>query len=236
MPLQIESFEAYRSAQKKSKHNPEQFWAEIANHFDWQRPFKEVHSGKMEDASTRWFGDGQINITENALDRNLRERGDQIALHWEPNDPNSEGQSFTYSELHRTVSQFGNAMRAMGVKKGERVVLYMPMVPELAIAVLGLRPHRRRTFGGVRRVQRTGLIGSDRRRSSLDGHYGQCGQTRGKNHSFESDRRRGAERKSIRSECDCKISHFRSMLHGFIPGCLVERRFEQLRSACPVLG
>ena len=136
MPLQIESFEAYRSAQKKSKQDPEQFWTEIANHFDWQRPFEEVHSGKMEDASTRWFADGQINITENALDRNLRERGDQLALQWEPNDPNSEGQSFTYTELHRAVSQFGNAIRSMGVKKGDRVVLYMPMVPELAIAVL----------------------------------------------------------------------------------------------------
>jgi len=90
MPLQIESFEAYRLAQKKSQQDPEQFWAEIANHFEWQRPFEEIHSGKMEDASTRWFADGQINITENALDRNLRERGDQIALHWEPNDPNSE--------------------------------------------------------------------------------------------------------------------------------------------------
>lgn len=136
MPFQIDSFDAYLKAQKESQSNPELFWSGIAKHFEWQKPFTEVLSGEMRDGSVRWFADGQINITENALDRHLKERGEQIALQWEPNDPNAASRSFTYRELHEAVSQFGNALRSLGVKKGERIVLYMPMVPELAIAVL----------------------------------------------------------------------------------------------------
>jgi acetyl-CoA synthetase len=136
MPLQLNCFESYRAAQKESTQNPAQFWSEIAVHFDWQRPFTDVLSGRMDDGSIRWFSDGQINITTNALDRHLKTSGNQIALQWEPNDPAAEGQSFTYTQLHRAVSRFGNSMRSMGVQKGDRVILYMPMVPELAIAVL----------------------------------------------------------------------------------------------------
>jgi acetyl-CoA synthetase len=136
MPFQIDSFQAYLDAQNKSRLNPKRYWADIASHFQWQRPFTKIREGEMQDGSISWFADGQINITENALDRHLRERGEQIALQWEPNDPSDASQSYTYRDLHCAVSQFGNTMRSMGIKKGERVILYMPMVPELAIAVL----------------------------------------------------------------------------------------------------
>ncbi|MBV42020.1 MAG: acetate--CoA ligase [Crocinitomicaceae bacterium] len=136
MPFQIDSFQAYLDAQNQSRLSPELYWADIASHFQWQRPFTKVREGEMQDGSIRWFADGQINITENALDRHLLKRGEQIALQWEPNDPSAESKSYTYRELHQAVSQFGNTMRSMGIKKNERVILYMPMVPELAIAVL----------------------------------------------------------------------------------------------------
>ena len=136
IPFQINSLESYQQVRKKSKEDPNGFWSDIASNFEWQRPFTEVQSGEMSDGNIRWFADGQINIVDNALDRHLHERGDQPALHWEPNDPRDPARSFTYNELHQSVCNVGNVLRSLGISKGDRVVLYMPMVPELAIAVL----------------------------------------------------------------------------------------------------
>lgn len=136
MDLRIKSFEEYQSVYKRSIENPDQFWDEIAQHFYWQTPYNKVCEWEFETPSVKWFVNGKLNITENALDRNLEERGNQTAIIWEPNDPNGTVQRFTYKELHARVNRFSNALKKQGISKGDRVVLYMPMIPELAIACL----------------------------------------------------------------------------------------------------
>ena len=135
-PYQIRSLEQYRSEYKKSVDDPEGFWADIANHFQWRRPWDKVLSWNFTEPRVRWFEGAQLNITENCLDRHLAERGDQPAIIWEPNNPDEDSRILTYKELHFKVCQFANVLKNNGAKKGDRVCIYMPMVPELAIAVL----------------------------------------------------------------------------------------------------
>ena len=136
MSFQIQSFDAYQKAFQKSKDNPDLFWRDIANTFEWIKPFTSVRNGTFNDAHVEWFQDGKVNITANALDRHLQSKGDKTAIIWEPNDPEEAVRTLTYTELHAQTCQFGNALKSLGVKKGDRVVLYMPMTPELTIAVL----------------------------------------------------------------------------------------------------
>jgi len=135
-PYQIRSLEAYQSAYKKSVEDPEGFWADIAGHFVWRRPWDKVLEWNFTEPKVKWFGGAQLNITENCLDRHLAERGDQPAIVWEPNDPEEHYRVLSYKELHFKVCQFANVLKNNGLKKGDRVCIYMPMVPELAIAVL----------------------------------------------------------------------------------------------------
>jgi acetyl-CoA synthetase len=135
-PYQIKTLEAYQSAYKKSVEDPEGFWAEIAGQFHWHRKWDKVLEWNFKDPQVKWFTGGQLNITENCLDRHLAERGDQPAIVWEPNDPEEHHRVLSYKELHFKVCQFANVLKNSGLQKGDRVCIYMPMVPELAIAVL----------------------------------------------------------------------------------------------------
>ena len=132
----IKTQEEYDAAYKKSVEEPEEFWAEIADHFTWKKKWDKVLSWDFEKPETKWFEGGKLNITENCLDRHLEKRGNKIALVWEPNDPHERGIRYTYRELHGHVCRFANVLKNNGVQKGDRVCIYMPMLPELTVAVL----------------------------------------------------------------------------------------------------
>lgn len=135
-PYQIKTAEEYRQAYQKSVADPEGFWADIAGNFQWRRPWDKVLEWNFTEPRVRWFSGGQLNITENCLDRHLADKGDKPAIIWEPNNPDEDYRILSYKELHFKVCQFANVLRNNGLKKGDRVCIYMPMVPELAIAVL----------------------------------------------------------------------------------------------------
>ena len=134
--MRITSLQQYHEAYEESVQQPEKFWAGIANQFDWIKPFTKVLDWSFDDYSVKWFEDGQMNITANALDRHLKTIPDQAAIIYEPNEPGDEAITLTYSELHARVCKFSNVLKNQGVVKGDRVCIYMPMIPELAIAVL----------------------------------------------------------------------------------------------------
>lgn len=133
---QISSFEEYQEEYKKSVESPEEFWAAHAETFTWKKKWDKVLDWNFEGPEVKWFDGGELNITENCLDRHLEERGDKVAILWEPNEPGEEAIKLTYKELHKKVCEFANVLKANGVKKGDRVCMYMPMIPELAIACL----------------------------------------------------------------------------------------------------
>ncbi|MCZ2485691.1 acetate--CoA ligase [Aquirufa antheringensis] len=134
--MRITSLQQYHEAYEESVQQPEKFWAGIANQFDWIKPFTKVLDWNFDDYSVKWFEDGQMNITANALDRHLKTIPDQAAIIYEPNEPGDEAITLTYRELHARVCKFSNVLKNQGVVKGDRVCIYMPMIPELAIAVL----------------------------------------------------------------------------------------------------
>lgn len=136
MSYRISSFEEYQIEYKKSVETPEQFWAEKAENFLWRKKWDKVLEWNFTEPDVKWFIGGKLNITENCLDRHLAERGNQTAIIWEPNNPKEEGRKLTYNELHEEVCRFANVLKNNGAKKGDRICIYMPMVPELAIAVL----------------------------------------------------------------------------------------------------
>lgn len=132
----IRTLEEYHSEYERSVRDPEAFWSSIAENFVWKKPWDKVLEWNFREPKVEWFQGGQLNITENCLDRHLSVRGDQTALIWEPNDPAENNRSFTYRELHQEVCRAANMLKSAGVEKGDRVCFYMPMVPELAIGVL----------------------------------------------------------------------------------------------------
>jgi acetyl-CoA synthetase len=134
--FQLESPEAFQEAFRYSIDNPAKFWAEIASTFQWQQPWKEVLKHDWTIPSTEWFVDGKLNITENCLDRHVAVHPDKEALIWEPNDPDDAVKRYSYKNLLDAVCRFANGLKNQGIKKGDRVCIYMPMVPELTIAVL----------------------------------------------------------------------------------------------------
>ena len=135
-PYQINSLEAYHKAWNKSVDDPEGFWGEVASHFHWKKPWEKVLEWNFREPSVKWFQGAQLNITENCLDRHLTEKANQPAIIWEPNNPEEHHRLITYAQLHAKVVQFSHVLKNNGVKKGDRVCLYMGMIPELAIAVL----------------------------------------------------------------------------------------------------
>jgi len=134
--LRIKSFQEYKDTYQKSIEQPEQFWDEVANSFVWKKPWSKTLEWDFAKPEVKWFEGGKLNITENCLDRHLEESGDKTAILFEPNNPKEAAQHITYKELHSKVCQFSNVLKANNVGKGDRVCIYMPMVPELAIATL----------------------------------------------------------------------------------------------------
>ena len=136
MDLRIKSYEEYQEKYKQSVENPDAFWDEVAQQFVWQKPYDKVCEWEFASPNIKWFLNGKMNITENCLDRHLQKRGNKLALIWEPNDPKERFVRYTYKELYEKVCEFANGLKNQGIKKGDRVVIYMPMIPELSIAVL----------------------------------------------------------------------------------------------------
>lgn len=135
-PYQINSFEEYQRVYKESVENPEAFWASVAENFVWRKKWDKVLDWNFTEPKNEWFKGAKLNITENCLDRHLAERGNVPAIIWESNDPNEKQRILTYSILHKRVCQFAQVLINNGVQKGDRVCIYMGMIPELAIAVL----------------------------------------------------------------------------------------------------
>jgi len=133
----IKHLEEYFQVYRKSVRNPESYWEEIAEeHFLWHKRWDNVLSYDFDKPEFKWFEGAQLNITENCIDRHLRTRGDKTAILFEPNDPKEKAQHITYNELHKRVAQMANVLKAKGIKKGDRVCIYLPMIPELAISLL----------------------------------------------------------------------------------------------------
>lgn len=135
-PYQLQSFEAYQDAYRKSIQDPEGFWAEVAKNFTWQKKWDRVLDWNFKEPKIEWFKGAQLNITENCLDRHLATKANEPAFIWESNDPNEQHRVLTYEQLHFKVQQFANVLLNNGVQKGDRVCIYMGMIPELAIATL----------------------------------------------------------------------------------------------------
>jgi len=135
-PYQISNLEEYHQAYQKSIKQPAQFWEEIAQNFTWKKKWDSVLEWNFKDPKIEWFNGAQLNITENCLDRHLKNFGDQAAIIWEPNNPNEQNRVLTYNDLYKKVCQFSHVLKNNGVKKGDTVCIYMGMIPELAIAVL----------------------------------------------------------------------------------------------------
>ena len=133
----IQSFEDYQQQYKRSIESPEEFWTEVASDFVWKKKWDKVLEWDFYKPEVKWFIGGKLNITENCIDRHLPTRSNQTAIIWEPSDPKDEPKRITYKMLHEQVCKVGNMLKAKGIKKGDRVCIYMPMIPELAYAVLG---------------------------------------------------------------------------------------------------
>lgn len=136
MTQRIKTFDDYTNAYQRSVQDPEGFWADIASTFQWRKKWDKVLEWDFRNLDVKWFIGGKLNITENALDRHLETRGDQTAIIWEPNNPNAPNKTFTYRQLHAEVCKAANALKSLGIQKGDRICFYMPMVPELAIGLL----------------------------------------------------------------------------------------------------
>jgi acetyl-CoA synthetase len=136
MNFQITTQDEYNQVYAKSVEKPEEFWAEIADHYHWKRKWDKILEWNFTEPNVKWFIGGKLNITENCLDRHLEQRGNKTALVWEPNDTKESSLHFTYRELHSHVCRMANVLKNMGVKKGDRVCIYLPMIPELAFATL----------------------------------------------------------------------------------------------------
>ena len=136
-PYQIKNIDEYNKAYQKSIEKPEEFWGEIAKNFIWKKKWDKVSNWNFNEPNIKWFEGGKLNITENCIDRHLDTIGEQAAIIWEPNDPEEKTRIVTYNLLHKRVCQVAKMLKNLGVKKGDRVCIYMGMIPELSYAVLG---------------------------------------------------------------------------------------------------
>ncbi|MEZ5648900.1 MAG: AMP-binding protein, partial [Alphaproteobacteria bacterium] len=129
--------DTYRTMYKKSIDDPEGFWREQGKRLEWIKPYTKIKNTTFgpSKVAIKWFEDGTLNVSYNCLDRHLSKRGDQTAIIWEGDDP-QESKYITYRELHREVCKFANALKSLGAKKGDRITIYMPMIPEAAVAML----------------------------------------------------------------------------------------------------
>jgi acetyl-CoA synthetase len=136
MSQKIQTLSGYFHEYQKSVLEPEAFWGRVADSFHWKKPWDEVLQWNFDEPNIKWFVNGKLNITENILDRHLYTKGDDPAIIWEANEPGESGVTLSYRQLYEQVCQFSNALKSQGVKKGDRVIIYMPMVPEAAVAML----------------------------------------------------------------------------------------------------
>jgi len=136
MTTQIKDLAHYKELYKKSVEDPEAFWDVEAKTFTWIKAYDKVCEWNFKEPSVKWFLNGKMNITYNCIDRHLKDKADQVAILWEPNDPKDEAVRYTYQQLHDEVCKCANGLKALGINKGDRVVFYMPMVVELAIGLL----------------------------------------------------------------------------------------------------
>ncbi len=136
-PYQIRSKDEYEIAHRVSVNQPEEFWSSIAQHFVWKKKWDKVLEWNFKEPSIEWFKGAKLNITENCIDRHLETMGEEPAIIWEPNNPDERTRIVTYNRLHKRVCQVAQMLVNNGVKKGDRVCIYMGMVPELAYAILG---------------------------------------------------------------------------------------------------
>jgi len=136
MTARIRTFEQYEAEYNRSVADPEGFWADIAENFTWKKKWDKVLEWNFKEPNIKWFLNAKLNITENCIDRHLEKNGDKAAIIWEPNNPEEKVRTLTYKELHAEVCKFSNVLKKQGVKKGDRVCIYMPMVPEAAVAML----------------------------------------------------------------------------------------------------
>ena len=132
----IKSLSEYFNQYDKSQNDPEGFWSKIAESFNWIKPWSKVLESDFEKVSIKWFIDAKLNITENIFERNLVKNKEKTAIIWEPNNPDEETKKISYQELYEETCRFSNALKDLGIKKGDRIIIYMPMVPEAAIAML----------------------------------------------------------------------------------------------------
>jgi acetyl-CoA synthetase len=133
----IKNLEEYWQVYRKSVRNPESFWEEIAEeHFLWRKKWDKVLEWDFSKPEVKWYSGAKLNITENCIDRHLTTRADKTAILFEPNDPKEAAQSISYKELHERVCRFANVLKSQGIEKGDRVCIYLPMIPELAVSVL----------------------------------------------------------------------------------------------------
>ena len=159
MTLQIKSLEQYQEAYKNSVENPEGFWAEQAETFTWFEKWHTVLHHDFVTPDVRWFEGGKLNITVNCLDRHIATKGDQTAIIWEANEAFEPSKRYTYKQLLAEVNKCANTLKAQGVKKGDRICFYMPMIPEVAIAMLACA-----RIGAIHSVVFAGFSRSEERR------------------------------------------------------------------------
>lgn len=134
--MEIKSLKEYNTAYKKSVETPELFWEEIAANFEWRKKWDKVLSWNFTEPNIKWFEGAKLNITENCLDRHLTTQPDKVAIIWESNEVNVPSEYITYKQLHERVGIMANVLKKHGAQKGDRICLYMPMIPQLTIAVL----------------------------------------------------------------------------------------------------
>ena len=134
--VQLKTFEEYKTAYKKSVDSPEDFWSAVAENFSWQKKWDKVLDWNFDEPNIKWFINGKFNITENAIDRHLPEKANKTAFIWEPNSIETKNRVITYQNLHDEVCKVANTLKLLGIKKGDRVCIYMPMIPETVFAML----------------------------------------------------------------------------------------------------
>jgi len=136
MSIKIQTLSGYLHEYQKSVLEPEAFWSRVAETFHWKKQWDKVVDWNFEEPKVNWFVNGKLNITENILDRHMYTHGDRPAIVWEANDPNEASRTISYKELYEQVNKLSNGLKEKGIQKGDRIVIYMPMVPEAAIAML----------------------------------------------------------------------------------------------------
>ena len=136
MDLSLKNYQDYLEVYKFSVEQPEEFWSDVAYTFSWKQRWEKVLNWDFEEANIEWFKGAKLNISYNCLDRHLAESGNKTAFIFEPNDTNAETRKISYNELHEMVCRFANVLKANGVKKGDRICIYLPMIPEAIVAML----------------------------------------------------------------------------------------------------